>query len=79
MQKIISQNISPLLDMSRVTKRLIALIFDISLCMGTVWLSMILRYSELVELTPYRILAMMLSAMIAIPIFIRTGFYRAVF
>lgn len=79
MQKIFSQYISPLLDMPRVTKRLIALIFDITLCMGTVWLSMILRYSELIELTPYRILAMILSVVIAIPIFIRTGFYRAVF
>ncbi len=79
MQKIFSQYISPLLDMPRVTKRLVALVFDIALCIGTVWLSMILRYSELVELTPYRILAMILSVVIAIPIFIRTGFYRAVF
>ena len=79
MQKIISQYITPLLNMPRVTKRLIALIFDIALCVGTVWLSMVFRYNEIVELTPYRILVMVLSAVIAIPIFIRTGFYRAVF
>jgi nucleoside-diphosphate-sugar epimerase len=79
MQTLISQYISPLLNLPRVMKRMIALVFDIALCIVTVWLSMILRYSEFVEITPYRILAMLLSVFIAIPIFIRTGFYRAVF
>lgn len=79
MEKIIGSSVKFLLDLPRVTKRLFAIAFDVTLCLATVWLSMVLRYSEFVELTPYRIGVMVLSALIAIPIFIRTGFYRAVF
>jgi len=79
MKKNLGQFAVPLLELPRATKRLIALLVDISLCAWTVWLAMVLRYSEFIELTPYRLLAIVLSIVIAIPIFIKTGFYRAIF
>jgi len=79
MKKTFGQYAVPLLGLPRVTKRLIAVLVDVCLCAWTVWLSMVLRYSEFIDITPYRLLAVFLSIGIAIPIFIKTGFYRAIF
>lgn len=73
----------PLLAMPRVGKRLLALIVDASLCVLTVWLAFYLRLDTFVRVTGdtvFRLdLAMIGSVIIALPIFVVSGFYRAIF
>jgi FlaA1/EpsC-like NDP-sugar epimerase len=68
-----------LLHMPRAAKRLFAVLVDIALCALTVWLALCLRLEHWVHLTPAHILAIMGAVMIALPLFIRFGLYRAIF
>lgn len=78
--KLLSQR---LLALPRVGKRLLALAADISLCVLTVWLAFYLRLDVFVSVTgdtAFRPeLAMIGSVCIALPIFVVSGFYRAIF
>ena len=67
-----------LLHMPRVGKRLFAVLVDIALCALTVWLALCLRLEHWVELTSAHGLAIMGAVLIALPLFIRFGLYRAV-
>ena len=73
------------LTLSRTTKRLIALSVDFSLCVLTVWLAYYLRLGEFVSFSrqgPWAegaIWAAVASVVLALPIFIVTGLYRAIF
>ena len=72
-----------LLALPRVIKRGVAVIFDAALCALTVWLAFYLRLGEWVALSggvsmhPQRALAGALA--FALPIFIVSGLYRAIF
>lgn len=68
-----------LVSLPRVMKKLIVLALDIVLCFLSTWLAFSLRFEELVPLSPELGLAAGGAALIAIPIFIRLGFYRAIF
>ncbi|PZO17834.1 MAG: polysaccharide biosynthesis protein [Burkholderiales bacterium] len=68
-----------LLDMPRVAKRLVALAVDTSLCVLTVWLALCLRLEHWVRLEPVHGWAMLGSVVLALPLFIRFGLYRAIF
>lgn len=68
-----------LLLMPRMVKRLFAVLVDISLCALTVWLALCLRLEHWVQLTPAHGLAILGAALIALPLFIRFGLYRAIF
>ncbi len=68
-----------LLDMPRVAKRLVALAVDIALCVLTVWLALCLRLEHWVRLEPVHGWAMLGSVLLALPLFIRFGLYRAIF
>jgi FlaA1/EpsC-like NDP-sugar epimerase len=57
----------------------IALFADICLCVLTVWLSFYLRLNEFVALSGPVLLPVFASICIAIPIFIFSGLYRAIF
>jgi FlaA1/EpsC-like NDP-sugar epimerase len=71
--------------MPRVYKRIIALSVDLSLCVLTVWLAFYLRLGEFVGMTEHgewsqgAILAAVASICLALPIFIVSGLYRAIF
>ena len=65
--------------MPRAAKRLFAVLVDIALCALTVWLALCLRLEHWVQLTPAHVLAIMGSVLIALPLFIRFGLYRAIF
>jgi len=65
--------------MPRVAKRLFAVSVDIALCALTVWLALCLRLEHWVQLTPAHSLAIMGAVLIALPLFIRFGLYRAIF
>jgi FlaA1/EpsC-like NDP-sugar epimerase len=65
--------------MPRIAKRVIVLAVDASLCVLTVWLAYYLRLGEFVPLTGPAFWAAIASMVIALPIFIVSGFYRAIF
>lgn len=65
--------------MPRFAKRLVALAVDVSLCMITVWLALCLRLEQWVRLEPVHGWAMLGSVLLALPLFIRFGLYRAIF
>ncbi len=68
-----------MLAMSRPLKRAFVLTVDISICVLAVWFSYYLRLTELVALSGPVLLPVFASICIAIPIFIFSGLYRAIF
>jgi FlaA1/EpsC-like NDP-sugar epimerase len=69
----------PMLALPRLAKRFIVLIVDTALCVLTVWLAYYLRLGEFVALSGNALLAVVTSFGIALPIFIVSGLYRAIF
>lgn len=67
------------LALPRIVKRLVVLSVDISLCILAVWLAYYLRLGEFVALSGNKLLAVVASICIALPIFIVFGLYRAIF
>jgi FlaA1/EpsC-like NDP-sugar epimerase len=74
-----NQIINYLLVLSRATKRLIVLVVDASVCVASVWLAFYLRLGTTVGLSAPFLLAVAASILLAIPLFIRLGLYRAIF
>jgi FlaA1/EpsC-like NDP-sugar epimerase len=70
---------SRLLNLPRRSKQALAMLTDISLCVITVWLAICLRFESWVVLQDWQWLPVLLSPVIAIPIFVRFGLYRAIF
>jgi len=68
-----------LLDIPRPAKRLIALAVDAALCVFTVWLALCLRLEQWVRLEPAHWWAVAGAIVLALPVFIRFGLYRAIF
>lgn len=75
-----------LLSLPRAVKRVIALAFDAALCALAVWFAFYLRLDEWVTLVPGRgeatwqpHWALLTSWLLALPIFVVSGFYRAIF
>lgn len=85
MNNILSKLASPTLEMPRLAKRFVALILDLSLCILTVWLAYYLRLGEFISFfgqsnwAQGAIWASLASVSFAIPIFIFSGLYRAIF
>jgi FlaA1/EpsC-like NDP-sugar epimerase len=69
----------PILALPRAAKRFVALSADLGLCVLTVWLAFYLRLGELVALSGTALWAVGASVGIALPIFIVSGLYRAIF
>jgi FlaA1/EpsC-like NDP-sugar epimerase len=69
----------PVLAMPRVAKRLVVLAVDASVCVLTVWFAHYLRLGEFVALSGPSMWAAVASVVIALPIFIVSGLYRAIF
>jgi FlaA1/EpsC-like NDP-sugar epimerase len=63
----------------RATKRFIVVCLDIGLCILTVWLAFYLRLGEFIPFSATLIVPVFASIFIAIPIFIFSGLYRAIF
>lgn len=76
---IIDHTVASILSLPRVAKRMIALTVDAALCVLTVWLAFYLRLSEWVPLSGDSWPAAVTSLAIALPIFVVSGLYRAVF
>ncbi len=69
----------PILALPRSAKRLVVLCVDIGLCVLAVWLAYYLRLGEIVGLSGSAMLAVWASICLALPIFIVSGLYRAIF
>ena len=83
MKNIFRQLAIPMLGLPRMFKRALVLVLDAFLCVLTVWLAFYLRLGEFLPLTDTSLwsprIAVLLSLSTAIPIFIYSGLYRAIF
>jgi len=68
-----------MLTLSRTIKRLIVVLVDICICVLTVWIAFYLRLGEFIPFSRLPFLSVGLSIFIALPIFIFSGLYRAIF
>ena len=71
--------IKTMLDFPKWGKRLIALIFDGCLCVLATWFAFYLRIDQFVGIGDGLLKPSILSILIAIPVFIVNGLYRAIF
>jgi FlaA1/EpsC-like NDP-sugar epimerase len=69
----------PVLSLPRPVKRGIVLAVDVALCVLAVWLAFYLRLGHFVSLKGPVLLAVAVSLGLALPIFIVSGLYRAIF
>ena len=68
-----------ILSLHRYSKRIIAIITDIALCILCTWLAFILRLEELILFKDFNFYPALISIIIAIPIFWLFGLYRTIF
>jgi len=68
-----------LLAMPRLAKRALAVGVDVALCVLAVWVALFLRLEVWLRLEPPYLWAVIGSVLIALPLFIRFGLYRAIF
>lgn len=69
----------PMLALPRISKRLLVLSVDTSLCILTVWLAFYLRLGKFLPLSGQPLWTAGASLTFALPIFVVSGFYRAIF
>jgi len=74
--KDLSNNI---INLPRYTKRVIAILIDIGLCIFCTWLAFYLRLEEFVKINNVTTLAVEISILLAIPIFWLMGLYKTIF
>src|SRR5210317_791134 len=74
--KDLSNNI---INLPRYTKRIIAILIDIGLCIFCTWLAFYLRLEEFVKINDVTTLAVEISILLAIPIFWIMGLYKTIF
>jgi len=74
--KDLSNNI---INLPRYTKRIIAILIDIGLCIFCTWLAFYLRLEEFVKINNVTTLAVEISILFAIPIFWLMGLYKTIF
>jgi len=85
MKKPLSKLAVPVLALPRPAKRFVALMVDLSLCVLTVWLAYYLRLGEFISFAGSSkwaqgaVWAAAASVGIALPIFVVSGLYRAIF
>jgi FlaA1/EpsC-like NDP-sugar epimerase len=71
--------IKPALAFSRPVKRRFVFVIDAGLCVLSVWLAFYLRAGDFVPLSGAAIWPALVSVVLALPIFITSGLYRAIF
>lgn len=79
MKKPLFSVAEPVLALPRAAKRAVVLSVDLGLCILTVWLAYYLRLGDFISLSGNALLAVLASVSIALPIFVISGLYRAIF
>ena len=77
--RTLSHLAAPALALPRSVKRGLVLALDAALCVLTVWLAFYLRSGQWVSLAGPAIVAVVASVVLALPVFITSGLYRAIF
>ncbi len=72
----VSKNI---INLPRYTKRIIAILIDLGLCIFCTWFAFFLRLEEFVKINNVTTLAVEISILFAIPIFWLMGLYKTIF
>ena len=75
----LSQAVAPLLALSLMAKRLLVVALDVVLSVLSVWCAMYLRLDQVGLPVAQQGLVYLLAPVLAVPIFIRFGLYRAIF
>ena len=76
---MISDYAAPLLVLPRPAKRALVLSLDALLCLVTVWLALCLRLESWVVFEPMHWQVVLISVVLALPLFVVNGLYRAIF
>jgi FlaA1/EpsC-like NDP-sugar epimerase len=79
MMRTLSRLAAPALALPRSVKRGMVLALDAALCVLTVWLAFYLRSGVWVSMAGPAIVAVVASVVLALPVFITSGLYRAIF
>ena len=79
MIRTMSRLAGPVLALSRPVKRTIVLAVDAGLCVLTVWLAFYLRLGTFESLSGMAMWPVLASVFLALPIFVTSGLYRAIF
>ena len=79
MMRTLSRLAAPALALPRSVKRGMVLALDAALCVLAVWLAFYLRSGEWVSLAGSAMFAVVASVVLALPVFIASGLYRAIF
>ncbi len=79
MIRTLSRFAAPALALPRAVKRGVVLALDAALCILSVWLAFYLRSGSFTPLSGPAIWPVMASVVLALPIFITSGLYRAIF
>ena len=58
-----------IINLPRFAKRIITIIIDLGLCISCTWLAFYLRLEQFIKINDITILAVLISTIIAIPIF----------
>ena len=72
----ISENI---INLHRYTKRTIAILIDIGLCIFCTWIAFYLRLEQFIKINNVTTLAVEISVLLAIPIYWTMGLYKTIF
>ena len=78
MNKYIKDASINLSSLNKYSKRTIAIIIDSSLCIFCVWLAFFIRLEEIILFKNFNFFPVLLSVVIAIPVFWLFGLYRAI-
>jgi FlaA1/EpsC-like NDP-sugar epimerase len=68
-----------ILNLPRVTKQIVAIIVDLSLCVLCTWFAFYLRLDQFISIQGAALTAVMVSVTLALPIFWLLGLYRTIF
>jgi FlaA1/EpsC-like NDP-sugar epimerase len=68
-----------IINLPRFAKRIIAIIIDIGLCILSTWLAFYLRLEQFIKINDSAIIIILISVILAIPIFWLSGLYKTIF
>ena len=79
MQIYINKIFASILSLPRYSKKSIAILSDICLCILATWIALVLRLDKVISFSEFNIYSALISVFIAIPIFWLFGLYKTVF
>ena len=71
--------IKDIINLPRYSKRIIAIILDIGICILCTWIAFYLRLEQIIKISDTSILSVLISICLAIPIFWLLGLYKSMF